>query len=234
MNVSEKIIKLSKQLLPTGKAWKAGEGSNVEKFFRGLSISEGKAYNDAVSILDSLIPDNDNFSEEDATDWEIRLGMISNSAVPLTTRKLAILRKMAAPGRNPAKGHYLWIEKQLRDAGFDVYVHENIYSIYPNGYGTYNPAVLNPAILTQLQQGDGQQGDFQQGGYLNNVVVNSIVNSGDVTFNMGDSLVSSFFIGGQVLGTYASVPVARKEEFRQLILQLKQVQNVAILFINYV
>lgn len=225
---------LTRQLYPTGRAWKLPFDGYFEGLHRGLAQSENRLYDDTLSILDSLIPDNDNFSQDDATDWERRLGIYSAPGTLFADRKLAILRKMKAPGKNPAHGHYLFIQTQLQAAGFNVYVHENIQLLYPSGTDTYNPATLNAAILSEVQQGDFQQGDFQQGGFINQVVARSIYNSDDIHFDVGYSLRSTFFIGGQVLGTYANVPAAREIEFRQLILQLKQTQLIAFLFINYI
>lgn len=235
-SISNNILKLSKILLPTGRAFRAGEGSNMEKELRALAVSETQLYNDSVSTFNSMLPDNDYFTEEDATAWEVRLGMVTDPASPLADRKLAILRKMAAPGLNPAKGHYLFIEGQLQAAGFDVYVHENLFVTYPTGVVVNN----NPADyygttnLKKPRHGMFRHGQIRHGAYWNNLVVNSITQEGDMGFNLGGSLASTFFIGGETLGTYANVLATRETEFRQLILTLKQVQAVGLLFINYV
>lgn len=236
MSVAQDILRLSKQLLPTGQAFRAKENSNQERLFKALSLSDAQFNADAVSILYSIIPDNNNFTADDATDWERRLAISSSDLVPLSDRKLAILRKMAAPGINPAKGHYLWIQKQLQDAGFDVYVYENIFPTYPSGYAHYNPAIWNGNILSQFQQGDAQQGDFQQGYYLNNIAARYLELSEDIHFDLGGGAESIFFIGAgpNTLGVYADVLETRMNEFRQLVMTLKQPQNIAVLFINYV
>lgn len=232
MSITDKILKLSRQLYPTGRAFKMPAGGYLESLHIALAVSEAQAYSDACAILYSLLPDNTNFTTDDATDWERRLGLITNSAVPLNTRMLAILRKLQAPGANPAKGHYLYIQSQLQAAGFNVYVHENINYLYPTGFSQNNPSTLNPLILTQVQHGDKQHGI--QNAFINQIVANSIYNADDTYFNIGNNLRSTFFIGGSVLGTYATVPTAREPEFRQLILTLKQVQCVGYLFINYI
>ena len=141
---------------------------------------------------------------------------------------------MSNPGIQPAKGHYLTMQEQLQLAGFNVYVHENMVAQYPAGYTTLNPATLNPAILSESQHGGGSQHGDVQSHYINQVVANSIYNVYDIPFNIGSDLNSTFFIGGQVLGTYANVPASREVEFRQTILQLKQTHRVAYLFITYI
>lgn len=234
MNFFDQIIQLTKQLLPTGRAWKVPVGGDFEKLIRALAVSEAQFYEDARSILHSLLPDNDNFTEDDATDWEERLGLITNVLVPLAERKLAIKRKLAYPGKNPAKSHFKYIEDQLQKAGFNVYVYENIFPVYPTGFESVSPVTINPNIFSEFQLNDQQLGNLQLGGYINNQVINHISEDVDLQFDVGNNFRCSFFISADPLGTYADVPLARKDEFRQMILRLKQVQNVAYLFINYI
>jgi hypothetical protein len=236
MSISQKILNLTRQLYPTGRAFKMPIDGWLDKMHDGLAVSETQAYLDAVSILDSLLPDNSNFSVDDAEDWERRLGMIPTPLSPLASRKSAILRKLQFPNRNPAKGHYLYIEQQLQLAGFNVYVYENKFPYYYNapGYYTVNPASVNPLLFSDVQHGDHQHGDVQHGGYLNNIIVNHIDENRDLTFNIGQNLRCTFFISGATLGTYVNIPLARKDEFRQLVLKLKQTQTVAICTVNYV
>jgi hypothetical protein len=223
MDLVDRILKLSKQLLPTGRAFRAAPGSNMERLLRALARSEARAYNDATSVLWGIIPDNRHFTVDNATDWERRLGLINGSANPLNVRIQPILRKMQAPGRNPAKSHYLWIEHQLQAAGFPVNVYENIPLV--------NPATLNPAILSPSQHGGGSQHGMQSH-YLNNIVFNRLDNSKDIILQY--HIRRTFIIGGSPIGTYANIPATREREFRQLVLGLKQCQQVAILFINYI
>lgn len=236
MILSEKILSLTKQLYPTGRAFKMPAGGSLEKLHLALIESEVQAYNDAIAIKNNILPDNTSFTADDATDWERRLGLITNSAVPLADRKLAIIRKMNAPGANPAKGHYLYLQDQLRKAGFDVYVFENRFGSYPSGFFTQTPLALtgDTGLITAIQHGDFQHGDAQHGGYYNNKVVNHIDEAKDLTFSIGNNYRSTFFIGGTPVGSFASVDADRKDEFRQLILKIKPVQTVAFLFINYI
>lgn len=200
---------------------------------RGLNASEVRAYNDANSILDSALPDNDNFTADDATAWERRLGLITNTSVSLDNRKLAIIQKMNHPGNIPARQNFRYLERQLRAVGFDVYVYENR---FPSGYTyvTQDPITLSGGSSNNNQHNDFQHGDSQHGSGYTNIVVNYIDEDMDASFNIGDNLRSTFFIGGSPIGSFANVDASRKEEFRQLILKTKPVQTVAYLFINYV
>lgn len=222
----DNIIRLTKQLYPTGRAFKMPVDGFLESLHFGLGISEEKAYLDAVSILNSILPDNDNFTTDDATDWERRLGLITNTSTSLANRKLAILRKLQAPGINPAKGHYLNLQRELQLAGFDVYVHENIPAQSPLSFSGIDNRVY-------VQHGQKQHGSLSHGLTYTNKIANYIDEDKDKNFNLGGSFKSSFFIA-DLYGGMANVPLSRKDEFRQLILKLKQVQSIGFLYINYV
>lgn len=234
MTTKGKIIELTRSLYPTGRAFKMPKDGVLDKLHDGLAESESEAYDDAVSILNSILPDNAEFTEDDATDWERRLGLITNDAVSLANRKLAIIRKMNHPGTIPARQHYLYLQGQLQAAGFDVYVYENRFPLYPDGYETRTPQEVSGGSGSGIQLGDFQLGDFQLGTQFFELVVNHIDPDFDNNFNIGLNLRSTFFIGGNPIGTYADVDLERKDEFRQLILKIKPVQTVAYLFINYV
>lgn len=240
-SIDDKILLLAKQLYPTGRAFKMPEAGVLELFHRAIGSIQADAYLDATSILFSILPDNASFTEDDAEDWERRLGMITNPLVLLEDRKLAIIRKLNAPGINPAKSNYLYLQDQLQKAGFNVYVHENIFPDYPTGYVTQTAydvaaAVSIPSangILTEIQHGDIQHGDAQHGYRYNNIIANHIDEARDVLFNIGSTWRATFFIGGSTVGSFATVDENRKDEFRQLILRVKPVHNIGFLFINY-
>ncbi len=159
MAIVDKILALTRQLYPRGRAFKMPFGGYFESLHKALSISEAQAYNDAVSILNNILPDNDDFSAEDSAAWERRLGMIvQDEYVLLADRKAAILRKMAFPGNIPARQSYRFLEHELRAAGFDVYVFENI--------PAQNPLTVTSGVGGVLVQ----HGDFQQHDVLCRVV----------------------------------------------------------------
>lgn len=233
--LSDILLKLSRQLYPSGRAFKMSDGSFLERLHKALSKSEERAYSDAVSILYSILPDNDQFTADDATDWNRRLGMIINPLVPLEDRKLAILRKRQQPGTNPAKEHYLYIQSQLQAAGFDVYVYEN--KFYDSGSGTYitkTPFELtgDSSLFSKIRHKIIRHGQARHGLTYNNMVINYLEPEKDSAFSL-KTFRGTFFIGGSTVGSQADVPLIRKKEFRQLVLNLKPLQTVGFLFINY-
>jgi hypothetical protein len=233
----DQLVALAGQLYPTGRAFKRTVGGYREGLDRAYSESEERALRDAISTFDSALPDNPNFTAEDASAWENRLGIINVTSVSLDDRKKGIIQKMNYPGEVRARGYYLFIQEQLRNAGFDVYVYENR---FPDGFGglvTKDPVSLGGSG-TMNQHGDFQHGDRQHGSFFSNFVANKMNQAEDASFDVGYNLRSTFFIGGQKLGSdyngeMASVQTSRKEQFRQLVLRLKPTQTVAFLFINY-
>jgi hypothetical protein len=246
-----RFLLLTKQLYPRGRAWKLFNNSWFERLHKGLAVSESRAYGDAVAILNSILPDNDNFTAEDATDWERRLGLINNPLVDLADRKLAIIRKMNHPGTIKARQHYLYIQGQLQAAGFDVYVYENFGELLPADFIVIPEiASLDEANLDEFNLGDTTTVYPELFGFANldefnlgefnldeevylNKIVNNIPTEADSFFDIGQTSRATFFIGGFPQGTFANVPLIRRDEFRKLILTLKPVQNVGYLLINY-
>ena len=218
---------LFKQLYPTGRAFKMPFASDFEKLNEAFSLSSQRLYDDANSIYDSIFPDNNNFTATDATDWERRLGMIDGSANTLTDRKAAIIRKLNAPGINPAKGHYLYIQTQLQLANFDVYIYENTAGVSPDVF-------FGGTFTIPVQHGGVQHGSIQTGLTLTNKLVNRIDEAGDLYFDLAGTFKLCFFVGGATAGSSANVALTRKNEFRELLLKLKPIQNIALLNINYI
>lgn len=235
MTFQSKILSLTKLLYPTGRAFRMHEGGELEKLHKGLARSESRAYEDALAIHNSMVPTNANFTEDDATDWERRLGIYSGSTVSLADRKAAIDRKWNHPGEIVPRQNYRFLERELRLAGFDVYVFENRFDYGGGVYYTRGPLDVSGGLGgTAIQHGQIQHGQRRHGMVFSQIVVNSVSNEKDLTFNIGSNLRSTFFVGGTPLGTFANVDADREQEFRQLILRIKPVQTVAYLLVNYI
>jgi hypothetical protein len=258
--IVDKILALTKQLYPKGRAFKIPENGWYYRLHKGLAQSEARVYSEALGVLDSILPDNNNFTAQNATDWERRLGLINGDGVPLADRKSAIRRKMNHPGNVKPRENWMFLEAQLQLAGFNVWVHENRFSDGMGGFVALEPAAVLPAVdygehgefehgeiehgdvfsyyqnlFTFAEHGEFEHGEMEHGGWVyNNVVANYIPESLDAMFNVGPSHRATFFIGGQTFGTFADVDELRKDEFRQLILKLKEVNTVAYLLVNYV
>lgn len=228
------ILALSRQLYPTGRAFKMPSDGYLESLHKALGESENTALEAADNILNSIIPDNAFFTVEDARLWEQKLGLITNESISLEDRKKAIARKMSYPGRQKARQHYTYIQSQLNKAGFDVVVYENIFND-GSGYYTKHPLLITGGTGGEtFEHGDFELGVSEYGSYWSNFVANKIDEAKDLNYSIPDDLEGTFFIGGITLGAYASIDINRKQEFRQLILKVKPANTVAFLFINYV
>lgn len=229
----EKLLKLTRQLYPTGRAFRAPFGGVMDRLHRGLAQSEARVYADATGVLDAVLPDNDGFTADDATDWERRLGLITNESLDLATRKAVIIRKMNHPGTIPARQNYRYLEGQLQASGFNVFVYENRFPTGGGSYETMTPGELG-GVGVEAQYGMYQYGEFQYGEDFPYKVANSLDADVDLGFDHGSLLRRTFFIGADPLGTYANVDATREPEFRELIMKIKPAQTVAFLFVNYV
>jgi hypothetical protein len=210
-------------------------GSLIERIHRALGISEATAHNNSVEILDTILPDNDNFTAVDATRWEERLGMITNPLVNLEDRKLAIKRKLNYPGLIRARQSIDYLQGQLNDAGFDVTCYR-YNGLLPN-------QILTPEQMLPLAQ-HASTGVYHTSNETFHADPNSNVLYTDCVANNIDEVLDAnfpvpnpewtFIVSSPDIGTFANVPIQRKDEFRQLILRLKPVNSVGFLFINYV
>lgn len=234
---SRKIRQLTQQLYPRGRAFKVSLNTYFDRLHKALAVSEFQAYNAAKLEMNSFLPDNSSFSEEDATAWELRLGIYSASGTSLANRKLAIIRKMNHPGVIRTRQTAKYLEYQLNQAGFAVKVYENKFW---NGsiYITKTPE----QVLGSLTAGSSYHGtsirhatNKRHGATFNNKIVNHIDEDRDRTFVIAPNYRSTFFIAGtSSITTFVDIDVERKNEFRQLILQSKPLHMCGFLFVNYV
>lgn len=225
---------LARQLYPTGRAFYVKFDSIFYNLHLAINVSFLRVIEDAKLTIDSSIPDNENFTEDDADLWEFRLGLTLSDSLTLAERREAILRKYAYPQNQRARQHPFFIQEQLRLAGFDVYIHENRF--FEGGEWVYKtPEEVAAVALTASQHGgDSQHGaGFQHGSSQFSVIANLTVKN--EPYSVGpDGLYATFFIGGEILGDFANVPENRLIEFKELVLKLKPAHTVAFTFINFV
>lgn len=219
---------LSVQLYPTGRAWYRPENGTWEQFHKAINQSFLRLIQDGNSLIEGTLPDNENFTTPDATLWEYRLGLITNTSTDLEVRKASISRKLGHPNNIKARQHPLFIQSQLQLSGFNVWVHENTIS-----YQT--PAEIIGVEVSALQHGEpAQHGNSTQGGGTSfDVIANSVEEV--ESFAVGiEGIWATFFIGGEILGSVADVPYSRLREFKELVIKLKPAHTVAFTFINYI
>lgn len=212
----------------------ASTGGIFYRVHRALSTAFNDAWDAGDNVLDVLMPDNPNFSIEDAHAWYRRLGLYDSGLVSFADMKLAIAQKQSFPLVPLDKQHYLYIQAQLQAAGFDVYV-------YPNRFFP-GPVTKDPSEVLGVSAGDAvydavDYDDTEYDGSLADlgitVIANYLEEAKDAEYVFGDNLRSTFYIAGSTITTFADVPEVRKIEFRQLIMKLKRAETAGFLFINY-
>lgn len=221
-----------------------------------------QAYTDAIGIQNTTLPDNSEFDEQDATNWERALLLPSN-ITDLELRKQRIERQLYYPAGIVERSHYKFIEEQIRAAGFDVYIIENRFW---NGSAF---EIVDPDLIgTQdVELGIIELGNFELGGEIagvnyTEIIANFVDSAEDANYfsapptnplELGDlelgvselgggnatlprekQLQASFFIGGSSFPSIVDVDINRKDEFRQLVLKLKPLQTLCFAYINYV
>lgn len=226
----DEIYKLTKSLFPNGRAFWLSE-ETIQIFIRALCISEAEAYDESLSILSSILPDNDNFTPEDATLWERRLNIAVNPPLlTLDERKTLIARKYAFPGSFIYRQNWRYVEYQLQYAGFNVWVHENRFD---DGFGGFE--YINQLELSIIQHASDTElgSDLEMGDPGMDLIAN--LPDAIEVFDVGETtnFKGGFYIGGETFPDRAIVPKQLEKEFRKLVLTLKPTNTFAILLIDF-
>lgn len=215
----------------------SSEASPSKRLVNAYLKSYERLYENAFSILNQILADNDNFDATDAANWE-RIFGLSNIGLTLDERKTNILRKQSYPNGVAERGHYLFIQDQLQAAGFDVYVTENRFTDGAGGWNVTDPDTLPGPYKILANYADETVDDE----FLNetfNTFEFGQAEFGEMEFGIGPQLTDeqklryTFFITDATFPNNASVPLARKNEFRSLLLKLKPAHTIGYLFINY-
>ncbi len=233
---------------PTGRSWR-GELPKALCDAVGRELEETKLALRTLASVQTIL-----FSAENMAEWEYILGLSGTGTTQ--ERQDAILSKMG----NESQVIYdelgslskQYIEKVLRDNGFDVYVHSN-------GSGSN-------VLQKTTTMGDGSNFGGPYGTPIGGIAYdppfsrfsdvslgipnNPTLYSGELCINFIDASKDAgysarftndsrrwrylFYIGGATLGDYANIPLVRKEEFRKLVLQLKAMGDWAMLLVNYI
>ena len=229
MITEDQIFDLYQQLYPTGRAWRLI--CDRKELTKVYSEFLADAINRKRSVLDQF-PDNPNFTEDDASTWERRLAIFTQN-VDLELRKQAIARKYGSPGNSLSRQSSVFLEGQLQLAGFDVYVHENR---FPDGMGGFESREPEQVIIGGIgtnNHGELNHGEGDHGGQSLSIIANGITENDDSDFVIVNQN-QTFFLGGQNVGEFTTLPASREIEFRQLVLTIKPLQSIGYILINFV
>lgn len=236
LSVVEQWRRLTRIVYPNGRAyaWKEQEGLQEV-----IAKQLGEVYDDVTGLLNHCLPDNDVFNEQDAAIAEAWLGIAVGPGVTLADRKLAIKQKLNYPGDEVYRQHRLFVETQLRLAGFAVRVYENRFDAGGGVWISKSPGEILGTVTGRAVFGEFQFGEVEFGeSYATDgitIVANSLEEEKDNMWSFGGYYGNTFIVAGEGgITDFASVPAVRRNELRILVHALKQVQAVGFLFVNYV
>jgi hypothetical protein len=252
MESSGNIKNLTRQLYPRGQVFNIPDGSKLSGLHDALGISELNAVNDANSVLKTLLPDNLDFTTNDAARWEQLLDL-SSQGLTLEQRKTQILAAIAHPGVILERSSADYIQGRLNELGFALFVYENLEGNSEeqtlgaaNGIGAMgedhsqmgeiemgNVREFFEDKFTESEMGEIEMGLPEMGSYAyDDKVVNFLEHELDAPFVIHDYR-NTFFVGGSTIGSFANIAASDREIIRNLLLKIKKVNSIAILFINY-
>lgn len=249
------IRDITEKLFPTGRAHKVGKvGEDMR-----LALSDGvERVNDAIdNLTHGVLPDNPNFN----IDWCLRHERVYGLSVyPSDTLQIRVARILSHITPYPKDVGVLSLQvlqDEIDAAGWAgvLYIHENLGGLYPQD--------VLPQLSYPMQSGDGQLGDFQLGGYdyandysqfyqwfqladfqlgggmlgtvpqFNNKIANSLQWFDDLFVNLSP-IENTFYVCGQNLGDIVVLPQSDEIPLRQLLLDIKPLNSVGFLLIEYV
>ncbi len=221
------FFRIFQHLLPNARAWRLVIDRQLRQFFEGLSGvgSDLKLFIDQV-WLDIFPSDTRQLSE-----WEQQFGLTGNITDEQERRDRLDATWKALGGQDPR-----YIEDTLRNAGFDVYVHE-WWQLPVVG----SPVPRNP--LTYLNDGASPIQYKAVSGATKAICGNPIA--------IANNLITSYaqkvylipndatkwpyflYIGGQTFPDHATVSSARKNEFETLCLKICPTQQWLGVLVDY-
>ena len=249
------IRDITDKLFPTGRAHKTGDiGDRMRD-----ALSDGvETINDSIdSLIDGVLPDNANFTIDWCLRHERMYGLSVLQADTLQDRMDRILNHIAPPPPNTGMLSLQVLQDEIDAAGWGgvLYIHENVNGLLPQ---FVLPQLTFPSQLGDAQGGDGQLGginfvddypqfyDFDQLGdsqggdgqlgnmpLFNNIIANSIVRKDDLYTNL-TPLENTFYISGVNIGDIVTLPQADEIPLRQLLLNIKPLNSVGFLLIEYI
>jgi uncharacterized protein YmfQ (DUF2313 family) len=175
--MAQTFFPVIKKLLPKGRAFRLPYENSLYKFHQAQAKEPERICDFFVDVRDSGIPPN--VPADALGDWETFLGLLTNTALTDTERNERILSKLTAVGGQGPD----YIEKQLQDAGFPVYVYEN------------NTAAGAREYITLSGDTGIQAGDFLSGDFTDRLNPNSV--PGDLLANPPVYETRKDYIGSQ-------------------------------------
>jgi len=234
------FFRIFQHLLPNAKAWRLTIDKQLREFFEGLS----GLGSDVKTFYDGIFDDRDPQLTNQLDLWDNQWALPDVGLTTQERRDRLEAVWSALGGQDPR-----YIEDTLRDAGFDVYVHEwwvpgTEAVIGISAAATpRNPLVVLRQSLTSItylnECGEllAECGEaLAECGETNDPIGYALVNAIDLTNSVPvDSATWPYFlyIGGIAFGDVATVDPKRREEFETLCLKICPTQQWLGLIVEY-
>lgn len=232
----EQLLKLTKHLYPDGRAFRLYDNNVIGQLHKALMQSENRFLNDLKGIYDSILPDNFNFTTEDAEDWERRLGLPTNPNLTLQQRKLAIKRKLNHPGDILGRQSIEFIQYSIQQVFPSLYVHQNNFS---------GVAKAPYEVAGTMHSTSTEHGSVTHGNAIGDVIIDYLepnidedryfdyVYSTGSTVNLENFYRFTFFVADKNL-EFVDIPANQQRQLRQIILNVIPANMICFAFVNYV
>lgn len=229
-------------------------------YFRSKLLGVTRFVQAVSRLLDQKHPGSKYYLFEDTENWERVYGIIPPIGATEEERTQVVLQRLSYPNGYKAKGTAGFIQLQLRNAGFDVYVHENR---FPLSYIEAQCGTSQCGIATcggSVLSGEGNfENRLPESGYTE-IVTNYLDPNEDIKYldnisglGCGDfnsqcgvaecqtatyvtekAYHNYLFISDETYPNLADVDSNRRSELRQMILKYKPAHAVVFNYINYI
>jgi hypothetical protein len=218
-------------LLPQGSAWRITVAKTLRNFFQGLSGFGGDFKDFVDAVYEDVFPD----TTRELAEWERQFGIEPNPVE--NVRRLNLVAEWAAGGGQSPR----YIQDVLQTAGFDVYIHEWWSSGPPWVARDPRDYTTIPLVgTTQCNEPLALCGEPTA--LCNGLLANDpgYIQNDDLSQRAPPPVPDDpnkwryfLYFGGETFPDPAVVPIARRAEFRRLLLKLKPTQQWLVLIVDY-
>jgi hypothetical protein len=221
------LFEVVKRVFPKGLAFRFFIGSQYREFTEGISIEPGRIAEFFQKVLESGVPGY--IPEEALDDWEFFLNLDKNDSLTIEERNDRIVGKISAQGgQGPG-----YIQNVLQDAGYPVYVTENVPQVDPTtktgwlipGPPTYSIQSLYAASYGGCTYGSRTYGQKQFSDIVEDTVTIPVI---------PNRYIFIWFITGPAgIDDFVDLPIISRDDIRKQILQIKPAHTWVIAQINF-
>lgn len=233
------IFRIFQHLLPRARAWRITIDKLLRRFFEALSDTPNSIREFFDNIWTDLAPQ----ATTEMDEWERQWGLTSSEGLTEQERKDRLEATWKTLGGQSPR----YIQSTIWAAGFtDVHIHQwwvpasdPLIARDPTAYVPATAELLvNKILIAQrnetclaghpsMHAGEvlAQAGQFQGSAFFRKKY--------NVTTNP-DTWPFYLYFGAETFGNLADVPLARKDEFENLLLKICPTQQWLVLLINYV